>query len=113
MSKVVRMRIANFGYIGPARIEVLLATIVCFGWNNTGKCTVFRTDEAAVTSADTTSSTRAAVHIRGNEPVPSVFSVSRSEFASGRSRTCQQMRPSHSRTESVRIADVSTAPIGA
>jgi len=52
-SKLVRMRIANFGCIGPEGIEVLLDNIVCLvGPNNAGKSTVLRAYEAAVTSAD-------------------------------------------------------------
>ncbi|MCC6149728.1 MAG: AAA family ATPase [Planctomycetes bacterium] len=52
-SKLVRMRISNFGCIGEKGIEVSLDDIVCLvGVNNSGKSTVLRAYEVAVNMAE-------------------------------------------------------------
>lgn len=52
-SYLVKMKVCNFGCIGPEGLEVCLDEIVCLvGANNTGKSTVLRAYEAAVTSAE-------------------------------------------------------------
>ena len=51
-SFLVKMKICNVGCIGPEGLEVCLDEIVCLvGANNTGKSTVLRAYEAAVTGA--------------------------------------------------------------
>lgn len=52
-SKLVKMRIVNFGCIGANGVTVALDNIVCLvGANNCGKTTVLRAYEAAVTMAE-------------------------------------------------------------
>ena len=51
-SSLVKLKVCNFGCIGPEGLEVCLDDIVCLvGANNTGKSTVLRAYEAAVTNA--------------------------------------------------------------
>ncbi len=51
-SYLVKMKVCNLGCIGPTGLEVSLDEIVCLvGANNTGKSTVLRAYEAAVTGA--------------------------------------------------------------
>lgn len=51
-SKLLRMRIENLGCIGPEGLAVSLDRVLCLvGQNNTGKTTVLRAYELAVTSA--------------------------------------------------------------
>lgn len=51
-SYLVKLKICNLGCIGPEGLEVCLDEIVCLvGANNTGKSTVLRAYEAAVTGA--------------------------------------------------------------
>lgn len=51
-SRLIKMKVTNFGCFGPEGLEVALDEIVCLvGANNTGKSTVLRAYEAAVTTA--------------------------------------------------------------
>lgn len=53
ISKLVKMRIVNFGCFGSDGVEISLDNIVCLvGPNNVGKSTVLRAYEAAVSSCD-------------------------------------------------------------